>query len=328
MTPYHVIILDNRFTSYQEEECILRKADAELKVVSSISEDELPHEVFDADAIIVNLCPLGAHTIKKLHRCKIISRYGVGYDNVDVEAATKAGIWVANVPDYCKEEVSDHVLALLMDCIRKISFVDARIRQKKWNIHQGVSISRIRGKTFGFIGYGRIARTLHEKIKGFGLDKILVYDPYIDPEIILRNGAFAVSMELLLETADFISLHVPLTEETRGFIGAHEISMIKKEAILINTSRGAVIDENALVKALAEGSLYSAGLDVFEQEPLPEESPLLSLDNVVLTSHMAYYSEEALRELKSKAAENVAAVLQGGKPVYPVNSIRHSVKHI
>lgn len=321
MTQYNVIILDNRFTSYSEEEGILQKADAVFKVNPCTSEDGFNHEVFSADAIIVNLCPLRAGTIEKLSRCKVISRYGVGYDNVDVEAATKAGIWVANVPDYCKEEVSEHVLALLLDCIRKISFVDVKIREKRWNIHQGLSLTRIKGKILGLIGYGRIARTLHGKINGFGLGKVLVYDPYVDPDIIANNGGIAVSMEDLLKTSDFVSLHVPLTEETKGFIGAHEISLIKKEGILINTSRGAVVDEMALCEALAKGSLNCAGLDVFEQEPLPGDSPLLTLDNVVLTSHMAYYSEEALHELKLKAAENVAMVLKGGKPLYCVNSV-------
>jgi D-3-phosphoglycerate dehydrogenase / 2-oxoglutarate reductase len=321
MNQYNVVILDNRFTSYCEEEYILHSTDAMCRIYPFHSEDDFTCDIFSADAIIVNLCPLGAETIKKLNQCQVISRYGVGYDNVDVIAATQAGIWVANVPDYCHEEVSDHVLALLFDCIRKISFVTRKIKEKRWNSYQGLSISRIKGKVMGLIGYGRIARVLHRKIKGFDLEKVLVYDPYIEPEIIRASGACAVSLEELLKTSDFISLHVPLTEETNGFIGAPELQKIKKGGILINTSRGPVVDEKALCHALSEGRLQCAGLDVFEQEPIPLGSPLLHLDNVVLTSHMAYYSEEALRELKTKAAENVAAVLKGGKPLYPVNVI-------
>lgn len=321
MSRYNVIVTDDRFDSYTEEKQILLKVDASLKVYNFTTGHEFPPEVLNADALLANLCPIDGDVIKKLSRCRIISRYGVGYDNVDVKAATAAGIWVTNVPDYCKEEVSDHTLALLLNCIRKISYIHKRIREHGWNKHQELSISRIKGRILGLIGYGRIARAVHNKIKCFGFEKVLVYDPYIKTESILNQGAIPVSMEKLLETSDFISIHVPLTQETNGFIGEKELRLMKKQAILINTSRGPVVDEDALVKALEAGKLQSVGLDVFEQEPLNPQSPLLHLDNVVLTSHMAYYSIEALHELKIKAAENITSLFTRGRPIYPVNSI-------
>jgi D-3-phosphoglycerate dehydrogenase len=273
----------------------------------------------DADGVLVNLHPLPGGIIEKLERCRVISRYGVGYDNVDVETATSKGIWVARVPDYCLEDVSDQALALLMGCVRKVAFKDRRIREGAWNLHKVQPSYRIAGKTLGLVGYGAIARTLQRKVAGFGLSRILVFDPYVEPKMISDNGAEPVTLRKLLKEADYVSVHAPLNEETRGLIGSRELAHMKMTAILVNTSRGPLLDEEAVAEALAAGKIAAAGLDVFETEPLSPDSPLLKLDNAVLSDHAGWYSEESLAELKTKAARNVLAVLKGERPIYPVN---------
>lgn len=282
-------------------------------------ERETARVLRDADGILVNLHPLPASVIQELQKCRVISRYGVGYDNVSVEAATAKGIWVARVPDYCLEDVSDQALALLLGCVRKVAFKDRRIREGAWNLHREQPSYRIAGKILGLVGYGAIARTLHRKLSGFGLGRVLVFDPYLDPKKIEENGAESVNLRALLKNSDYVSIHAPLSEETRGLIGSRELSLMKRTAILVNTSRGPLVEEKAVAEALADGKITAAGLDVFETEPLPADSPLRQLDNVILSDHAGWYSEESVAELKTKAAQNVLEVLKGGKPTYPVN---------
>ncbi len=319
MSRFRVVVTDDRFGSYREEEEILREIDARIEVYKLKSEEEAIKVLRDADAMLVNLQPVGEKVIQELSKCRVMSRYGVGYDNIDVDAATKAGIWVARVPDYSYEEVSDQALALLLGCIRKVSYKDRRIREGGWYLNKDQPCYRVRGKVLGLVGYGMIARAFHRKISGFELAKVLVYDPFIDPELIQKAGGNPVDFKILLKESDYISVHVPLLEETRRMIRENEISLMKSNVILINTSRGPILDEKAIYKALKEGRINSAGLDVFETEPLPEESPLRELDNIIFSDHAGYYSEESIVELKTKAARNILEVLKGGKPVYPVN---------
>jgi len=322
MSKYLVVVTDDRFGSYREEEEVLKSIDAELKIYNCENESDAVTAVKKADAVLVNLTPLNRKIIASMKKCRVISRYGVGYDNVNVDAATEAGIWVARVPDYSYEDVSDHALALLLGCIRKISYKDRRVREGGWNLKSEQPVHRIKGHILGLIGYGGIAKALHRKVCGLGLSRVLVYDPYLEPDVVRRNGAEPVDMDELLKRSDYISIHVPLTEGTRSLISTQEIGKMKESAILINTSRGPVLDEKAVVKALKSRRINSAGLDVFIEEPLPKGHALKALDNVILSDHTGYYSEESLKELKTKAARNVAEVLMGGKPVYPVNKIR------
>ena len=319
MATLRVAVTDDRYGSYEEENAVLRQIGVSVEVHDRMDEAETVRVLAQADGILVNLHPLPAGVIEKLERCRVISRYGVGYDNVDVETATSKGIWVARVPDYCLEDVSDQALALLLGCVRKVAFKDRRIREGAWNLHREQPSYRIAGKTLGLIGYGAIARTLHRKMSGFGLDRVLAFDPYLDPKKITENGAQAVPLRRLLKESDYVSVHAPLNEETRGLIGSRELALMKKTAILVNTSRGPLLEEKAVAAALAGGEIAAAGLDVFESEPLPPDSPLLRLDNAVLSDHAGWYSEESVAELKTKAARNVLEVLRGGKPVYPVN---------
>ena len=321
MSNYLVVVTDDRFGGYDEEREVLKGVNAELKIYNCRSDSDAVAAVKDADAVLVNLQPLHSDIIGSMKRCRVISRYGVGYDNVDVDAATKAGIWVARVPDYSYEDVSDHALALLLGCVRKIAYKDRRVREGGWDLKQEQPVHRIKSRVLGLIGYGAIARALRRKVSGLGLSRVLAHDPYLEPETIRKNGGIPVDFKTLLQESDYISVHVPLTDETKGIISTGEIENMKEGVILINTSRGPVLDEKAVVAALKKGRINSAGLDVFETEPLPADHPLKSLDNVILSDHTGYYSEESLKELKTKAALNIVEVLKGRKPVYPVNNV-------
>jgi D-3-phosphoglycerate dehydrogenase / 2-oxoglutarate reductase len=321
MSRFVVVIADDRYAGYDEERAVLHEVDAEVRVFSSSSAAEARAAFAAADAILVNLFPMTADIVSALPRCRVISRYGVGYDNVDVEAATRKGIWVACVPDYCFEDVADHALALLLGCVRKIAYKDRMVREGRWNLHKDQPCYRITGRTLGLLGYGKTAACLHRKVYGLGFGRILVHDPHVRDSTISATGAAAVDLRTLLSESDYLSVHVPLTPETRHMIGPRELALVKPGAILVNTARGPVIDEKAVAEALRDGRLGGAGLDVFEEEPLPRDSLLRKLDNVIFTDHAGWYSEESVVELKTKAARNAASVLAGGRPLYPVNSI-------
>jgi D-3-phosphoglycerate dehydrogenase len=321
MSRFTVIVTDDRYRSYREEEAILNEIGSTLEIRNLSSEEEALKALSRADGILVNLFPLNKRVIDSLSKCRVISRYGVGYDNVDVEAATQKHIWVARVPDYCFEDVSDHALSLLLGCVRKTAYKDRRVREGAWDLTRSQPCHRIAGRTLGLVGFGAIARCLLRKVSGLGLGQVLEYDPYVDPAEAEKTGAIPVDLATLARESDYISVHAPLSPETKGLIGEKEISLMKPSAIIINTSRGPVVDEEALAAALREGRIAAAGLDVFGVEPLPANSPLRGLDNVTLSDHTGWYSEESLGELKTKAARNIALVLMGGKPMYPVNAV-------
>lgn len=319
MARFKVVVTDDRFNTYEEEKEVLESIGAELTVTNCVTPEDVIAVCKDADGILVNLAPMPAEVIEKLEKCKVIARYGVGYDNVDVAACTKRGIYVTNVPDYCEEEVSDQALALMMACARKVARRDAQVRAGMWDIGKKDPIYRIAGKTFTFLGFGMIARCLYRKIEGFGFSRILVYDPFLDSETIQVIGGEKVEWEEALSEADFISIHMPLNDKTRGIINSEAFDLMKPTAIVVNTSRGPIIDEDSLIEALTTGKINSAGLDVHTKEPLDKDNPLMKIENCVLSDHVGWYSEESMSELKRKAAINVKDVLTKGKPVYPVN---------
>jgi len=325
MAKYKVVVTDDRYKNYDEEKKVLNEIDAELVVADCKTKEEVLEVCMDADGILCNLAPMPAEVIEKLNKCKIISRYGVGYDNVDAKACTKKGIYLSNVPDYCAEEVSDQALALLMCCARKVARRDAQVRKGMWNIGSSDPIYRIAGKTFAFMGFGMIGKCLYRKIKGLNFSKIMIFDPYLDENTIKSFGAEKVDFETALKEADFISIHMPLNEKTRSIINKEALSLLKKTAIIINTSRGPLIDEEALIGTLKEGRINCAGLDVHNKEPLDRDNPLMSLENCVLTDHVGWYSEESMDELKRKAAENVRDVLLCREPKYKVNDIKSKI---
>jgi D-3-phosphoglycerate dehydrogenase len=321
MSKYRVVVVSLGYESYAIEHEILKEVDAELVLAprDCLSEDEVIAAAGDADAILVREAPISARVIDALPRCRAIVRYGVGVDNIDLEHACKRRIYVANIPGYGTEEVSDHAAALLLACIRCLRMRDLNLRQGRFETDIQEPIFRTTGKTLGLIGYGHIGRALHRKWKGFLPRRVLVFDPYAQPEAIRESGAEAAELETLLAESDYISLHAPLTPQTRHIINTETLGKMKPTAILVNTARGELIDEKALAAALAEGRIAGAGLDVFEKEPLGPDHPLIGLPNVVLSGHVGWYSKDAVKELQTRGAQEIVRVLSGGVPQCWVN---------
>ncbi|MGD9307392.1 MAG: C-terminal binding protein [Desulfobacterales bacterium] len=321
MAKYKVVVVSLGYETYDYEREILKPIDAEiiLSPKDCTKEEEVIEVARDADAIFVRETPISAKVLESFERCKIVSRYGVGLDNIDLDAAKKLRIYVSNVPEYGTEDVSDHAMALLLGCIRTVLVRDKNLRKGIFESDVCDDIYRTTGKNLGIIGYGKIARAFHRKWKGFLPDRVLVYDPFVADDVIQENDAEKVDLDILLSESDFISLHTPLTPETRHFINTAAFKKMKQTAILVNTSRGGAIDTDALVNALQEGQILRAGLDVFEDEPLPKDHPLVGMDNVILTSHVAWYSKESARDLQTGAAEEILRVFSGKQPVNWVN---------
>lgn len=318
---YNIIVTDDRHGTYTYEEEVLQEIDATLTVYNLQSPEEALPVLREADGVLLNLFPLTAPLIGEMNRCKVISRYGVGYDNVDLKAATAAGIQVTRVPDYCVEEVTDQTLALFFGIARKTVYKDREVRKGRWNLIEDLPCFRMKGRTFGIIGYGQIGRALHRKIAGFGFKDILAYDPYVEKDEMEARGACKVDFSRLISDSDYISIHAAFTNETKGLIDKHAFDKMKDGVLIVNTARGGIINEDDLAAALHGGRVAGAGLDVFEAEPLPASSALRAIDTVIFSDHTAYYSEESIRELKTKAARNIVEILTGRRPSYPVNTI-------
>ena len=256
--------------------------------------------------------------IDHLERCRCIVRLGIGYDNVDVAAATERGILVCNAPDYCVDDVADHALALLMGCVRHVARQDRSIREGKWDRTLARPARRLRGCTLGIIGFGKIGRTVAARVRGFDLT-LLVYDPHVDDAVVAAHAARRVDLPTLLAQSDFVSLHTPLTDDTFHLLGSAQFDLLQPGAIVVNTSRGPLIDEHALAAALGSGKVWAAGMDVMEHEPLPLDSPLRAFDNVIFTPHVGANSEQSVRDLYSTACQIAIAVARGVRPPGVVN---------
>ncbi len=316
---YKIVILEDRYDDHKIELDVLKSLDCDVTEIRSYSDTlYIERECGNADAILVNLYRMDRAFLDKLDRCRVVCRYGIGFDNVDAEYASEKGIKVLNVPEYCTEEVSEHILALFFSCIRNVAVRDRLIRKGQWNIRGGVRAGRISGKVFGIIGYGKTGQALHRKIAGLGFSRILIHDRNADRKKDLidthsTDGTDSVftSLDGLLAESDFISLNVPLNEATSHMINSDSLDKVKTGAILINASRGGVIDTTALVEALISGKLAGAALDVYEKEPPEEGSELLKLDNVVLTDHAAWFSAESQADLQRKCAQSAVNYLTG-----------------
>ena len=318
MREYKVVLSDNVFPSLELEKSKLDKIRAVLVESPSNKEDDIISVATDADALLVGYAHITEKVIKSLKNCKIISRYGIGVDNIDVEAATQQGINVTNVPDYCVDEVSNHTLALLLTLARKIVALDRTVKSGVWSFNTYRPMYRLNGKVLGLIGFGKIARDLVKKVKPLGF-RILIYDPYTSVETLKEYNVEFVSLTEILKQSDFISLHAPLTLETKHIISKKELQIMKKTAYLINTSRGSLIDEEALYRALKEKWISGAALDVLSSEEIDSTHPLIKLENVILTPHVAFYSEESLKDLRVKAVDEVIRALTGVTLHYCVN---------
>jgi D-3-phosphoglycerate dehydrogenase len=274
----------------------------------------------DADVVLIQSLRflLTREVIGQLRGCRCIVRLGIGYDTMDVAAATGRGIPVCNVPNYCVEDVADHALGLLLASVRHIARQDRWIRDGRWDRMGARPARRLKGRTMGFVGFGRIARALAQRVAGFDLT-LLAYDPYLDAKTIARAGAAKVDLDELLGRADLVSVHVPLNAETRHLISGREFGLMREGVFLVNTSRGPVIDESALVEALRSGKVWGAGLDVMEQEPLPPDSPLRALENVTLTPHVGANSEESVADLYRTGARIAIEVCNNRWPSGVIN---------
>ncbi len=315
---YTILITDYAWSSIEPERQILSDVGANVIVAESGNEDELISHAPNVDGILTCWKPVRDCVISAASKCQIIARYGIGLDNIDVASATENGIIVTNVPAYCVDEVSDHAMALLLACARKIPQYNSSVKSNNWDQNIGYQMYRLRDKTLGIVGFGHIGKTLIPKAMAFGL-KVKVYSPRTTQELIGQHGAEKVSFQELLTTSDFITIHAPLTSETQHMFSDEEFKAMKKTAYLINTARGGIVDTSALTDALQSGEIAGAGIDVLETEPPQLDDPLLHLENVIITPHAAFISEESIMELQMTAAKSVAQVLIGQLPTSVVN---------
>ncbi|NWF92758.1 MAG: C-terminal binding protein [Syntrophaceae bacterium] len=307
---YQVVITDCDHGYIEEEKKEFGRIGAELILAQVQKEDDLIRACKEADGLINQYALLTRRVLENLPKCKVISRYGVGLDPVDLKAATDLGIIVANVPDYCMDEVSNQTIAMLLALIRKVAFFDRKVKSGQWDFRQGRPMYRLKGRTMGLVGSGRIGLEVAKKIAAFGV-KVIAFDPYLAKA---PEGIELTDLDTLLKESDFISIHCPLNDSTRHLIGEKAFQKMEKKPLILNTSRGPIIDEKALIQALNKGLVSGAGLDVMEKEPPDPRNPLLKMENVILSPHIGFYSEESISELKRRTAENVSAVLLGKMP--------------
>ncbi len=313
---FKVAITDAEYESHDIEKSILSRLNAELVKFQCRTEDDVIDCCSDADGLMNQYAPIARKVIENLQNLKIIARYGIGVDNVDVNAATEKGILVANVV-YDTTDVADHTLSLILSLVRKIPWVHASTESGMWDWRKFQPISRLQGKTVGIFGFGRIGRKVVQRLKGFGVE-LIAYDPYLPLEVFQEHNVKSVDLEILLEKSDIVTIHVGLTNETFHMINETELKKMRRDALIINVSRGGIIDERALYKALKKGWISGAGLDVLENESL-KDNPLLELENVIITPHMAWYSTSSIAEIQRGAAEAIVTALNGEIPTSLVN---------
>ena len=314
-----VLVTDYVWTSVDPERAVLARADTELVLAPDGEEETLIELARQADGILTCFAKVTENVIKAASQCVVIGRYGVGVDNIAVDSATDRGIVVTYVPDYCIDEVSDHVMALLLSWNRRISLFDNATKSEGWGAKGlGMRIMRLRGKKLGVVGFGRIGQSVCAKARAFGFD-VLAHDPLISKDMASRHGAALVDFNIMLRESDFITLHLPLLPQTRHIIGEAELKQMKPDTFIINAARGGLIDEDALYHSLATGEIAGAGLDVVEDAIPPLNHRLIQLENVIVTPHTAFFSQEAVLELEERAAGEVARVLSGELPENIVN---------
>jgi len=287
--------------------------DIEVVYLDTRAPEEIIRGAGDADGLIVGDAPINRYVIEHLDRCRVISRYGIGVDRIDLQAAAERGIVVCNVPDYCIEEVSTHAVAFLLYLNRRVDTYHRHVRSGQWSPPPAGLPARLQEQVLGIVGLGNIGKAVVPKAQGLGLC-VLAYDPYIAEDAAGTLGIELVGLEELLRRSDYVSLHCPLNEETYHLIGQAELGLMKRSAFLINLARGPIVDQRALCQALTSGTIAGAALDVLEQEPPPVSDPLLQLENVLITPHVASWSKQSLSQLRRETARNVVAVLKGETP--------------
>jgi D-3-phosphoglycerate dehydrogenase len=313
-----VVVTDYIEPNHDWEKEQMAKADIEFAAyqLKFAPEAELLDKIADADVLVVNMRKMDEPVLSKLKNCKLLIRHGIGYDNIDVPGCTKHGIQFAYQPDYCKEDVAEHAIALLFACARKVPqsrrVLEQAAASRQWDFSPIFPLYRLDGKTVGIVGFGRIGSRVYRKLRTFGF-KFLVCDPYISAEAKKQLEVPLVDLEALCRNSDYITLHTPLSNETRHLINAKTIEWMKPTAWLINTSRGPMVDAPALVEALKRKRIAGAALDVFDVEPPPADDPLFKLDNVILTPHLGWASDEAAWEIRRSIVDDILA-FAAGKP--------------
>ncbi|MFD0979137.1 C-terminal binding protein [Tropicimonas aquimaris] len=316
-----IVVADCDHESMEIEKNILADAGLDYTHFACRTEEDLITQCAGANVILTQYGPFTDRVLAALRPdLGLVVRYGVGVDTVDLDAATRHGVQICNVPDYGMYEVSDHALGLMMALVRKIPMIAAATRRGEWDYRMAIPVRRIRDMTVGVLGVGRIGRLFAEKVAALG-SRVVLCDPYKPGLCELLPGAEQLTFDEMIAIVDVVSIHCPLSEETRGIIGASEIARMKPGAIILNTARGGIVDEDALAEGLASGKLGGAGIDTVESEPLAATSPLLSFENCIVTPHMGWYSEQSAQELKRKVAEEAVRFARGKPPAYPVNQL-------
>ena len=327
-----VVITDHDFGDVDLERAILEPAGARVIALQARREEDLFDVAPDCAAMMNQYARIGAEVISRMRRCKVIARYGIGVDIVDVEMATRQGILVTNVRDYCTGEVADHAIALWLALVRKLADYDRQTHAGIWRWQSGSPVHRIAGRTMGIVSLGRIGQAIAARASAFGVT-LIAFDPYLTGDVAAQHGVQLVTKAELLARSDFLVMQAPMTRDTHHFLSDAQFAAMKEGAILVNTGRGPTIDNAALFRALKEGRLAGAGLDDIEQEPAkraswsPRDNPLFALPNVIITPHAAYYSEESIRTARMQAATQVARVLTGRPAEYPVNADALAAQH-
>ncbi|MGC9530391.1 MAG: C-terminal binding protein [Candidatus Bipolaricaulaceae bacterium] len=315
---WRVVVTDYNYPDLAIETRELWQWGAQLVPAQCSTPDQVLAVGEDADALISQAAPVPGEVIARLRRCRALGRFGIGVDNIDVRAATQAGIPVINVPSYCEDEVSDHTIALLLTWARKTALYTDHVRRRGWDWKTGRPIHRLQGRVLGVLGFGKIARRVARKGRAFGL-VVIGHDPYVPAGAFAEEGVEQVDFDALLTRSDFLSVHVPLTDATRHLIDREALAKMKPTSCIINTSRGPIVDEQALVAALQAGELAGACLDVTDPEPPRPDSQLLRLHQVILSPHVAWYSEESQADLRRKIARDIGRALNGILPEGLVN---------
>ncbi len=313
-----IVIAYRDYADITEEQRVLAPLDPRIVQFTDFDAPESQEVLTEASAIMVSTKPITAKLLARMPHCRIVSRVGTGIDAIDLAAAAQRGIWVTNVPDYGVDEVSTHAISLLLAYARRIPQLIDSTRNGKWDYRVIKPITRLKGQVLGIVGFGRIAQAVATKGLGLGLT-VLSYDPYVDPLVIEAAGVRPVTLEVLLRESDYISLHVPLTPESHHLINRQALEQMKSTALLINTARGPLIDEDALLAGLREGRLAGAALDVLTVEPPAPDHPLLHDERVWITPHTAWFSEQASVDMRVRAAEEIVRILRGEQPRSPVN---------
>jgi D-3-phosphoglycerate dehydrogenase / 2-oxoglutarate reductase len=318
-----VVITDTDFPTWDLELEVLAEINADVSVLQCRTEDDVIAACADADGLLIQYAPITERVFGHLERCQVVSRYGIGVDTIDIAAGTRAGIWVCNAGDYCRTEVAEHAMALLLACSRRVVVLDRSTHRKEWNaVGVGGAIRSLPGRTLGLVGFGTIGREVAVRARAFGM-RVVTSDPAITADFAASHGAELLAFDDLLGQADFISLHAPLIRQTHHLLNQQTLAKMKPTAYLINTSRGALIDQTALAEAVRAGVIAGAAIDVVEPEPIAPDDPLLSIENVIVTPHAAFYSEDSLRELQRRTALNVAVGLKGERPPWALNKPEH-----